>query len=578
MKNIPLVLLFLLCALSAITCKSRTFSNPVDPSVAIEAPAALEITGLSENAAALRWKSVEPDPEYRSLPMRILIEQSADSVHYVLVDSVSAEATTRTITGVYQAGVTYSFRIRVKADGNISTFSNTASKPLTFGPPSGLSVTTLTETSATLAWSDNSTYETKFLIERSSDGTNYAVVDSAVANATTKAVAGIYLSGITYSFRVRAASLYQTSAYSNSAAANCVLAAPSGLVVNAVTDTTANLQWSDNSTFETGFLIEQSSDGTLFSPVDSVGPNITSKTLRASFLRNVTYSYRVLAKSVYQRSAASNVAVGAIPVGDPTMVFVTGGAFQMGSAIGYANEQPVHAVTVGSFAIDKYEITYEKWTEVRTWALAHGYMDLPAGQNGYNPSGSNNPVTAVNWYDVVKWCNARSEKDGLTPVYYTNDAQSVVYRTGDVDCTVDAVKWTAGGYRLPTEAEWEFAARGGTKTNNYFYSGSNTLQDVAWYYTNAGNTTHQAGTKSANELGLYDMSGNVWERCWDWYGLYSGTSQTDPTGAVAGSYRVVRGGTFNNLVEVGYDCRVAYRDNGGAGLRPSNVGFRCVHD
>ena len=262
---------------------------------------------------------------------------------------------------------------------------------------------------------------------------------------------------------------------------------------------------------------------------------------------------------------------------DSLLVPVTGGTFTAGTT----------PVTISSFKMDKYEVTYELWTAVRNWALTHGYTDLAAGKNGYNPVGANNPVDSVNWYDVVKWCNARSEKDGLTPVYYTRSAQDTVYRIGQININIDAVKWTANGYRLPTEAEWEFAARGGNFTHGYTYSGSNTLDSVAWYYDNSGEATHTVGTKKANEFGIYDMSGNVFEWCWDWYGsAYPSGGTTDPKGpSTTQSSRLLRGGSF---VNASYDpsgyvyaCRVANRSNYNPVLRNYTLalsvdGFRCV--
>jgi formylglycine-generating enzyme required for sulfatase activity len=252
------------------------------------------------------------------------------------------------------------------------------------------------------------------------------------------------------------------------------------------------------------------------------------------------------------------------------MVQVAGGTFTAGSTL----------VTISNFKIDKYEVTYELWTDVRNWGLNNGYTDLPVGSNGFNPVGSNNSVTRVKWYDIVKWCNARSQKDGQTPVYYTDNTQSMVYRIGQIDINIDAVKWNANGYRLPTEAEWEFAARGGTISQGYTYSGSSTVDNVAWYDSNSGNTTHTVGTKSANELGIYDMSGNVWEWCWDWHGsAYPSGGTSDPRGpSTTQSYRMLRGGSFYSNE---YHCRVDLRLNDFPDVRytdPDDYGFRCVHN
>jgi formylglycine-generating enzyme required for sulfatase activity/TolB-like protein len=205
-------------------------------------------------------------------------------------------------------------------------------------------------------------------------------------------------------------------------------------------------------------------------------------------------------------------------------VRVEGGTFQMGSNNGNNNEKPVHTVTVKSFSIGKYEVTQREWQEVM-------------GNNPSNFKGDNRPVEKVSWFDAVEYCNKLSLKEGLTPAY----------RGSGNNITCD---WSANGYRLPTEAEWEFAAKGGTK--DYLtteYSGSNSVGTVAWYKDNSGGSTQPVGTKAANSLGIHDMSGNVWEWCWDWYGDYSGGSQTDPRGPVSGADRVGRGGGWIDPAE-----------------------------
>jgi formylglycine-generating enzyme required for sulfatase activity len=207
--------------------------------------------------------------------------------------------------------------------------------------------------------------------------------------------------------------------------------------------------------------------------------------------------------------------------------------------------------SVSAFYIAKTEITWGQWQSVRTYAAANGYDIGSAGAG----NGTDYPVTDVSWFQVAKWCNARSEQEGLTPVYKLDNQ---VYKTGDSAPTVDA---TANGYRLPTEAQWEFAARGGVSTQNYEYSGSNDINAVAWYSDNSGNATHPVGTKLANELGVSDMSGNVWEWCESWYPGSEGT------------YRVLRGGSWYGNA---YDCRVAYRDINDPSYSYSSIGFRVA--
>jgi len=230
------------------------------------------------------------------------------------------------------------------------------------------------------------------------------------------------------------------------------------------------------------------------------------------------------------------------------MVKLPGGSFQMGDAIdGESDAQPVHTVALSTFYLDKYEVTKSLWDEVYNWATSHGYSFDNAGSG----TASNHPVNTVNWYDTVKWLNARSEKAGRTPVYYTDSGQATVYRTGQVTVVNTAVKWTANGYRLPTEAEWEYAARGGTTTR--YYTGDCISSDTQANYDGRssyyGCPTGQyrgdstaVGTFPANPWGLYDMAGNVAEWPWDMYdqSYYSSSPSSNPHGPDTGSNRVGR--------------------------------------
>jgi formylglycine-generating enzyme len=228
------------------------------------------------------------------------------------------------------------------------------------------------------------------------------------------------------------------------------------------------------------------------------------------------------------------------------MAKVAGGSFQMGSN-DYSNEQPIHKVTVGSFYMGTYEVTQDIYEQVM-------------GNNPSNWKGAKLPVEQVRWYDAVAFANALSRRDGLDEVY-------------TIDGTDVSIDWTKRGYRLPTEAEWEYAARGGNQSQGYTYGGSNTAGDVAWYGGNSGDKTHEVGIKQANELGLYDMSGNVWEWCWDWYGDYSELAQTNPTGSSSGSFRVLRGGSWINNTTYG---RTADRYDFTPSSRYDHVGFRVL--
>ena len=216
------------------------------------------------------------------------------------------------------------------------------------------------------------------------------------------------------------------------------------------------------------------------------------------------------------------------------MVKVEAGTFMMGATSEMENpyswEKPVHQVTLPhDYYMGKYEVTQALWQVVM----------------GSNPSyfkGDDLPVEEVSWEDCQE---------------FISKLNSMIGRK----------------FRLPTEAEWEYAARGGKKSRGHQYGGSSNISDVAWYDGNSGSKTHPVGMKQANELGIYDMSGNVYEWCQDWKGSYVNSSQTNPTGAVSGSYRVYRGGSW--YYDARY-CRSSYRNSGAPGCRLNRLGLRLV--
>jgi formylglycine-generating enzyme required for sulfatase activity len=221
---------------------------------------------------------------------------------------------------------------------------------------------------------------------------------------------------------------------------------------------------------------------------------------------------------------------------EPELIAVQGGTFTMGwleerdDPEGYVWEKPAHQVTVSSFKIAKYPVTQKQWVALM-------------GSNSSHFQGDENlPVEMVSWLDAQEFIAKLNEATGKK-------------------------------YRLATEAEWEYAARGGNKSGNFKYSGSNNIDEVAWYWENSDNKTHPVGTKKANELGIYDMSGNVWEWCNDWYAEYTVESQTNPQGPAEGSDRVFRGGSWGSVPLI---CRVAYRGGNTPEFRDDGFGFRLV--
>lgn len=244
--------------------------------------------------------------------------------------------------------------------------------------------------------------------------------------------------------------------------------------------------------------------------------------------------------------------IAAVPEG---MVLIEGGTLPAVSGLGELN--------VSTFEIGRHQVTWGEWKEVRAYATEYGYDIGNVGAG----CADDHPVSSVSWYDVVKWCNLKSEIEGLAPVY---SVSGFTYRSGEFGTDGSHVverNISANGYRLPGEAEWEFAARGGNESQGYIFSGSNDLREVGWYRDNSGGAacdlyegrgTWPVGQKAPNELGLYDMSGNVWEWCWGRYSDFS---------------RHVRGGSGSNYASL---CAVSYRNKAGPDFRFNFSGFRLA--
>ncbi len=258
------------------------------------------------------------------------------------------------------------------------------------------------------------------------------------------------------------------------------------------------------------------------------------------------------------------VVLGFSQMKEPEMVFVQGGEFYMGNdyapGLSAQDEKPEHKVKVSDFYIGKYEVTFDEYD---LFCEATGYPKPDDGGFGRGK----HPVINVSWYGAIKYCNWLSSMFHLDKVYeFSEDSLGMV---------INKVNWDANGYRLPTEAEWEFAARGGVESKGFPYPGSANLDEVAWYDANSGAKTHEVGLKKPNELGLYDMLGNAFEWCWDYYDAkyYANSPESDPRGPASGHERVYRGGSFKSPKEY---MRITKRYHFMPNKPQGTIGFRLA--
>ena len=307
------------------------------------------------------------------------------------------------------------------------------------------------------------------------------------------------------------------------------------------------------------FAEEWTSDETNHWHVATCGHNVTDSKAVHSFINEVC--------TICEYSL--------IPEG---FVLIPAGTFQMGSNEGYSNNKPVHQVKITTpFYMGKYEVTQAEYEVYCSYG-----SDSPSSDYG---DGDNYPAYYVSWHDALVYCNKRSMAEELTPCYSINGSTDpadwgAVPTSSNSTWNAVVCDWNANGYRLPTEAEWEYAARAEDNTvASLTYSGTsdvNKLGEYAWYSSNSNSKTHEVGTKKANGFGLYDMSGNVWEWCWNWFtkSYYTGTEGgNDPTGESAGANRVYRGGSWAHNSDY---CAVSCRDDYNPVSRHHYIGFRVV--
>jgi formylglycine-generating enzyme required for sulfatase activity len=321
-------------------------------------------------------------------------------------------------------------------------------------------------------------------------------------------------------------------------------------------------------------------DGTLVWSNAQPGTNYTVQTV--SSLPGGSYWVDYVRLSVTNVFNTNQLITFNLPAG---MAFIPAGSFMMGDTLDGEGDAIPTNVYVSAFYMDVNLVSYSQWQSVFNWATNHGYGFVNAGSD----KAANHPVQTVDWYDTVKWSNARSQQASLTPAYYSDAGLTQVYTNGET--TNVFVNWSANGYRLPTEAEWEKAARGGLSGLRFPW-GNTISESQANYHGDPGDYSFDLGPNGYNSAfatgvftytspvgyfapngyGLHDMTGNVFEWCWDWYGTpYAGGS--DPRGPASGSYRVLRGGNWS---AVAYFARCAFRDFSVLNHDDDGLGFRCV--
>ena len=540
MKKYLLASAAIVFLLTFFSCSENPISPPGLGGSLLKPPRLDSIIFLADTAVWFKLTDLNDTVRFHGALFTYSIEQAEGSGPFHQIARVDSNKRFVTVPDSFQGDQNFYFRTRTMTTGDTSAYSDFVLKTLFFTPRQ-LKITSITDSVVTLAWQDSCSYETGFVVEQSSDGVSFVQVDTLGPNALGDTLPGIYSSLLTYSYRVYARSAVSLSAYSNIAAGTIEFTPPGNVHLITLSATQVRIEWQDNTTIETGYEIQISTDGAAYAMLAQTARDSTGVTVTGSFIEGKTYSFRVRAlrtkNSITNYSAFSNIALGGvIDAAGIDWVAVEGASFTMGTNGGMTNEQPATSVRLDTYKIGRTEITFDQYHQFCLDSTA--YADPP--NSGWGSG--NRPVINVSWEDAAAFCRWASTKTGKT-------------------------------IRLPSEAEWEFACRGGKSSGNYSYSGSNTVSSVAWTFENSSSRTQLVGSKQVNELGIYDMSGNVWEWCSDWYGQYPGGSVVNPTGPAAGASRVLRGGSWFSFSR---SASVYSRTDGEPGAHSYDVGFRVV--
>jgi formylglycine-generating enzyme required for sulfatase activity len=471
-------------------------------------------------------------------------------------DAAPTKLTTTPVTGVSytdmtaSAGVTYFYRVTsVDSAGVESAFSAAQQATIYLAAPGEFTVTV-----------DQASNKPVVSWTAATGAAGYSIYRGASADATPAKLTTTPVTSVSYTDTTASAGMtyfYTVVAINNAGVEGIMPAAQQATTLPVITS------FSFTDPAATGIIngdaitVELPSDRALTALVPTIvygGASVSPASETAQDFSSPV-QYTVTAQNGSAQQTYTVAVLTSTPVSAPTlisapanMVLVPAGTFTMGSPSSEANrsshETPYSVTISKAFYMGTYEVTHKEWVAVM-------------GSNPSNWKGDNLPVETVSWYNAVEYCNKLSKKEGLTPAY-TISGTDVTWNMG------------ANGYRLPTEAEWEYACRAETTTP---YSRGSSVDNGGWYSSNSGSKTHEVGEKQANAWGIYDMHGNVWEWCWSWYGSYAKGSQTDPTGAASGTSRVVRGGSwYSNTRFLRSASRLDYTPNS----RRSFLGFRVV--